>query len=255
MLGIPNDVVDATEHLLAAGRPLGAARGRPRRASTAAASRSRPAWGSTRASSSASTATRALKARFGAWFYFARRRSRRSCARYVVNPPRLAVEVDGARRVEGVSAFVQNAEPYTYFNAPPGRRSSRARSSTPATSPASCSTARGPLDVPTVTFRALSRRGADRRATAASTAFGGVRRGCACARSTSRPVPLQVDGDYIGDEIEARSRVLPGALRVVGLSAGACRGERALRRAALRHDAGRRRTPRRSLRSAARWSA
>ena len=30
-----------------------------------------------------------------------------------------------------------------------------------------------------------------------------------------RPVPLQVDGDHIGDAVEARYEVLPGALTVV----------------------------------------
>jgi len=30
-----------------------------------------------------------------------------------------------------------------------------------------------------------------------------------------RPVPLQVDGDYIGDVLEARFAVAPGALSVV----------------------------------------
>ena len=62
MLGIPNDVVDATEHLLRLADDWRAAAGRPRPASTTAASPSPPASGSTPASSSGSTATRACKA-------------------------------------------------------------------------------------------------------------------------------------------------------------------------------------------------
>ena len=31
-----------------------------------------------------------------------------------------------------------------------------------------------------------------------------------------RPIPLQVDGDRVGDFVEARFEVLPGALTVVG---------------------------------------
>ncbi len=58
MLGIPNDVVDATEHLLRVADLFDAAAGRHRRWSTAVTSRSRPASGSTPASSSASTPTR-----------------------------------------------------------------------------------------------------------------------------------------------------------------------------------------------------
>ena len=58
MLGIPTDVVDATEHLLRLADDWRPRRGRPRRASTTAASCSRPASGSTRASSSGSTPIR-----------------------------------------------------------------------------------------------------------------------------------------------------------------------------------------------------
>ena len=57
-LGIPNDVVDATEHLLGARRRLGAAQDRPRRSSTSAASSSPAGSGSTRPWSSGSTHTR-----------------------------------------------------------------------------------------------------------------------------------------------------------------------------------------------------
>ena len=49
MLGIPTDVVDATEHLLRLADDWRPAPGRPRRTSTSAASCSRPASGSTRA--------------------------------------------------------------------------------------------------------------------------------------------------------------------------------------------------------------
>ena len=36
-----------------------------------------------------------------------------------------------------------------------------------------------------------------------------------CLSADGRPVPLQVDGDYIGDTVEARYEVLPGALTVL----------------------------------------
>ena len=55
-----------------------------------------------------------LKKRFGP-FYFVECAIVTFLRKYVVNPPRLAVEVDG-RTVAGVSLFVQNAENYTYFN-------------------------------------------------------------------------------------------------------------------------------------------
>jgi diacylglycerol kinase family enzyme len=64
-----------------------------------------------------------------------------------------------------------------------------------------------------VTFRALScaARIAKHRAIRA---FAGIRE--ATVRSTDgRPVPLQVDGDHIGDVTEAVFGIEPGALRVV----------------------------------------
>jgi diacylglycerol kinase family enzyme len=138
----------------------------------------------------------ALKARFGP-FYFVESAIATFLSRYVVNPPKLTIEVDGAPPVRGVSAFVQNAGHYTYFNALAGVVLTRAR----------------PYDVPTVTFRALSgaARIAKHRGIAA---FGGFQ--AAVVRSADgRPLPVQVDGDYVGEELEARFEVAPGALRVV----------------------------------------
>jgi hypothetical protein len=68
-------------------------------------------------------------------------------------------------------------------------------------------------DVPTVTFRALSgaARIAKHRGVDAFGAFGE-----AIVRSTDgRAIPIPVDGDHIGDELEARFSVSAGALRVV----------------------------------------
>jgi diacylglycerol kinase family enzyme len=36
-----------------------------------------------------------------------------------------------------------------------------------------------------------------------------------CRSRDGRPVPVQVDGDHIGDHVEARFAVVPGALTVV----------------------------------------
>ena len=59
-----------------------------------------------------------LKKRFGP-FYFVECAIVTFLRKYVVDPPRLSVAVDG-REVDGVSLFIQNAENYTYFNDRPG---------------------------------------------------------------------------------------------------------------------------------------
>jgi diacylglycerol kinase family enzyme len=67
--------------------------------------------------------------------------------------------------------------------------------------------------VPTVAWRALSKRApisGHRRVTA----FDGVH-GLRVRSVDDRPVPLQVDGDYIGEETEAVFEIKPGGLRVI----------------------------------------
>jgi diacylglycerol kinase family enzyme len=209
MLAIPNDVVDATENLLGL-----ADRWAPRSVDLG---RINGRWFTFAAGVGldASVVERVdshpdLKARFGAWYYteaavvtFLRK--------YVVNPPRLEIEI-GGERVPGVSAFFQNGAPYTYFKRRPVNLVEGARLDSGDLAGVMLTRAR-PYDVPTVTFRALS--GAARIAKhRAIRAFAGIRE--ATVRSTDgRPVPLQVDGDHISDETVAELSVGPGALRVV----------------------------------------
>jgi diacylglycerol kinase family enzyme len=209
MLGIPHDVVDATEHLLGL-----ADRWQPRAVDLG---RVNSRWFTFAAGMGldASVVERVdrhprLKARFGAWYYteaailtFLRK--------YVVNPPRLEIEIDGERR-QGVSAFFQNGSPYTYFKTRPIDLVEGARLDSGDLAGVMLTRAR-PYDVPTVTFRALS--GAARIARHRGiAAFGGIRE--ATIRSVDgRPIPLQVDGDHMGDETVAQLSVGAGALRVV----------------------------------------
>jgi diacylglycerol kinase family enzyme len=209
MLGIPNDVVDATEHLLRLAdrwepRPvdLGQLNGR---------------WFTFAAGFGldASVVERVdahphLKARFGAWYY-TQAAVATFLRKYVVNPPRLEITVDG-ETVQGVSAFFQNGAPYTYFKSRPVSLVEGARLDSGDLAGVMLTRAR-PYDVPTVTFRALS--GAARIAKhRAITAFAGVRQ--ATVRSLDgRPIPLQVDGDHMSDETVAELSVSAGALHVV----------------------------------------
>jgi len=209
MLGIPNDVVDATEHLLRLpdrweprAVDLGRVNGR---------------WFTFAAGVGldASVVERVdrhphLKARFGAWYY-AEAAVATFLRRYVVSPPRLELDVDG-RSVRGVSAFFQNGEPYTYFKSRPVNLVEGARLDSGSLAGVMLTRAR-PYDVPTVTFRALS--GAARIAKHRGvSAFADVRR--VLVRSLDgRHVPTQVDGDYIGDEETVDISVSRGALQVV----------------------------------------
>jgi diacylglycerol kinase family enzyme len=209
MLGIPNDVVDATEHLLRM-----ADRWESRRVDLG---RVNGRWFTFAAGFGldASVVERVdahpvLKARYGAWYYAAAAVAT-FLRKYIVNPPRLEIEV-GGESVRGVSAFFQNGEPYTYFKSRPVNLVEGARLDSGDLAGVMLTRAR-PHDVPTVTFRALS--GAARIAKhRAITAFAGVRQ--ATIRSLDgRPVPLQVDGDHMSDETVAELSVASGALHVV----------------------------------------
>jgi diacylglycerol kinase family enzyme len=116
MLGIPTDVVDATEHLLRLADDW-----RPRHVDLAHVN-DRCFLFSAGVGLDASVVERVdahprLKARYGEWYYtltsiqtFNRR--------YLFHPLRLEVEL-GEKRVTGVTAVVQNAEPYSYFGKRP----------------------------------------------------------------------------------------------------------------------------------------
>jgi diacylglycerol kinase family enzyme len=209
LLGIPTDVVDATEHLLHmadrwAPRPvdLGLVNGRY---FTFAAGMGLDASVVERVDRNPR-----LKKRFGP-FYFVECAVVTFLRKYVVDPPRLLVSVDG-REVGGVSLFVQNAENYTYFNDRPVPLVEGARFDSGCLAGVVLTRAR-PYDVPTVTLRALSgaARIAKHRGIDAFGAFGE-----AIVRSADdRAIPIQVDGDHISDELEARFSVAAGALTVV----------------------------------------
>ena len=210
MLGIPNDVVDATEHLLRM-----ADRWEPRKVDLG---RVNGRWFTFAAGFGldASVVERvdahpALKARYGAWYY-AEAAVVTFLRKYVVNPPRIEISVNGGEPVRGVSAFFQNGEPYTYFKTRPVNLVEGARLDSGELAGVMLTRAR-PYDVPTVTLRALSgaARIAKHRGIAA---FAGIRE--ATLRSVDgRPVPLQVDGDHMSDETVAELSVMPGALNVV----------------------------------------
>jgi diacylglycerol kinase family enzyme len=214
-LGIPNDVVDATEHLLGLAddfqpRPvdLGIANGR----------RFVFACG---AGLDAAVVRRVdshprLKSRAGEW-YFTWAAVSAFYRRYLRDPVRLHLTVDG-RETEGITAIAQNSDPYTYFRDRQIRVCAGAAMDNGTLSLAMLKRA-AQRDVPTIAGRVLLERFStpDHRQIEH---FDGVTVGR--LESTSRDsegkirsFPLQVDGDYIGDHTELDLGIEPGALTIV----------------------------------------
>jgi diacylglycerol kinase family enzyme len=209
MLGIPNDVVDATEHLLRAAdewRPrtldLGSVNGRHFLFSSG--------FGLDAAVVRRVDAHPERKARFRHWYYAAA--GLQTFAReYVVHPPQIDLEV-GGETVRGVTTLVQTGDPYTYFSGHPLHVADDIALDDGTIAGALLRRSR-PYDVPTVLARLFSER---RRVSRHRRVFEwhGAQHALGVS-ADGRPIPLQVDGDYIGDTVEARYEVLPGALTVL----------------------------------------
>jgi diacylglycerol kinase family enzyme len=211
MLGIPNDIVDATEHLLRL-----AAAWAPRRVDLAQVN-DRLFTFSAGLGIDASVVQRVdshprLKARFGA-YYFTYAAVTTFFGRYVVSPPRMEVELPGGDRADGVTAIVQNGDPYTYFKDRPLHVAEGAVLDSGDLS-AIVLERSTPTIMPSVTWRIFSKRARLTRHRAVS-GFSGIH-GLVCrAADADRPLALQVDGDYIGEVAEARFAIAPGAISVV----------------------------------------
>ena len=209
MLGIPTDVVDATEHLLQL-----ADEWRPRRVDLARVNE-RHFLFSAGVGLDASVVERVdahprLKARYGEWYYttIAVRVFNR---RYLVRPPRLEARV-GDERITGIEVIVQNAAPYTYFGNRPVHIGEGASLDSGDLAGVVLERAT-PIDIPTLLWRGLSKR-------AKISGHRHVRPFSALTRLhvaslDDRPMPLQVDGDYIGEAPEAVFEVLPGGITVL----------------------------------------
>ena len=116
------------------------------------------------------------------------------------------------RALRGVTAIVQNLEPYTYFNDRPIEVAEGVAPQDGTLAGAVLERA-DPVDMPTVAWRAFSRRARILRHRRVH-GFSGVTELSACSLD-DRPVPLQVDGDHVDDVLHATYDVLPRALLVV----------------------------------------
>jgi diacylglycerol kinase family enzyme len=209
-LGIPNDVVDATEHLLSLADQF-----RPFPVDLGLVNERHFVF-SSGVGLDASVVERVdahpyRKARFGPWYYTV-------CAigtfnrRYLRRPPRVRVLANGAE-VEAVTVVIQNSDPYTYFASRPIRVCEDAGLTTGTIAMTALRRA-SPLELPTLIPRLLSGRASTVVRHRQVTSLPGV----AAARvetADGRPFPLQVDGDYIGDVERVEYRAVPGALMAV----------------------------------------
>jgi diacylglycerol kinase family enzyme len=209
MLGLPNDVVDATEHLLRV-----ADLWTPRRIDVGAVNGRAFAF-SAGVGLDARVVERVdahprLKVRLGEW-YFTWAALSTFTRRYVVDPPVLEVRADG-RTLEGVLAVVQRSHPYTYFNRRPINLGEGAELDNGLLSGVVLERA-SPFDIPTVVWRSFSRRWriVRHRRVASFLTSGPVE----VRAVDGAPVPIQVDGDYVGEDDGARFTVRPRALTVV----------------------------------------
>ena len=216
MLGIPGDVVDATEHLLAMADDW-----RPRKVDVGVVN-GRCFTFSSGLGLDASVVERVdanprMKARFGPYF-FTWVAVRTFMRRYLVNAPRLELEAasDGSRvsnpKLEGVTAIIQNGSPFTYFKDRPIEILDGAAldSGLLACGVLHRATA---LSMPSIAVRAFSSHA---RVSGHRQVTGLDPTSELTVRTTDdRPLPLQVDGDYLGEVTEARYSIMPQALSVI----------------------------------------
>ncbi len=209
MLGIPGELVDATEHLLGIADDW-----RPRKVDLGVVNDHYFAF-SSGLGLDASVVRRVdsnprLKARLGA-YYFTWAAISAFMRRYLVKPPHLTVEV-GGEQYSGVTAIVQNGSPFTYFNSRPIEVADGPALDSGTLSGCVLRRAR-PIDIPSIAYRAFSKRArvvGHRQVRG----FPGIVELTVCS-SDGKELPLQVDGDYLGDVLQARYSILPRALNVV----------------------------------------
>lgn len=210
MLGVPADVVDATEHLLHLADDW-----RPRRVDLGRVAGRYFAF-SAGAGLDASVVERVdahpeRKARWRQWYY-AQTAAAIFARRYLVRPPRLVVETAGGD-VDGVTALVQNGSPYTYAGARP-IHVCRDVALDSGTLSAAVLRRATPLDLPTMAARLLSER-LEATDHAHTTSLTGLRDVRVRAAAGSEPFAVQVDGDFLGRFDEVTFDVVPQALAVV----------------------------------------
>jgi diacylglycerol kinase family enzyme len=210
MLGIPGDLVDATQHLLRMADTW-----RPRRIDVGVAN-GRAFTYSSGFGLDASITKRIdknlkLKASRFSDLYFVYCAIETVLREYIRNAPRMDVEVAG-ETVRAIATLVQNGDPFTYLGDKPIRIAHGATLDSGTLAAAALRRAR-PQDIPTFMLRLLS----SRRSVVGHpqvhhvAGIGGLR----CTAVEGREIPLHVDGDHVGDFTEVVFGIRPAALLVV----------------------------------------
>jgi diacylglycerol kinase family enzyme len=215
-LGIPNDVVDATEHLLAALDGWA-----PRKIDLGKAG-DRYFVFSCGVGIDATVVKRVdahprLKSRAGPYYYTWAAISAFSRS-YMVKPVRLRVEIDATQTSEGVTALAQNSDPFTYFASSPIRVCEGVEIDDGTLSLGVLRRA-ALRDMPTLIPRLFSEKRPAARHRGIEH-FEGVTTATVDSISENkegvlRPFPVQVDGDYIGERTRLELGIAPGALTIV----------------------------------------
>ena len=215
-LGIPNDVVDATEHLLALADDW-----QPRRIDLGQVD-DRYFVFSCGVGIDATVVKRVdahpqLKSRTGPYYYSWSAVSA-LYRRYLYNPVKLRLMTDVGAPVEGITALAQNSDPFTYFASRPIRVCEGVEIDDGTLSVGVLRRA-AQRDMPTLIPRLFSaKRPAARHRQIDH--FEDVREASIESISETkdgvvRPFPVQVDGDYIGEKTRLELRAVPAALTIV----------------------------------------
>jgi diacylglycerol kinase family enzyme len=209
-LGIPGDIVDATEHLLGLADDwhprridLGVANGR---AFTYSSGFGLDAMVVKRIEASPNLKRHRLRE-----YFFVYAAVETVLRHYIRNPPRMVVEVAGERS-RALATIVQNGPQFTYLDDKPIHLAEGGALDSGTLAGVAL---RGvsPRDIPAIALRLLSAK----RSVVGQRqihAFSGVQ-GLRCVSADGRAIPLHVDGDHVGDVTEAVFEIRPGALGVV----------------------------------------
>jgi diacylglycerol kinase family enzyme len=215
-LGIPNDVVDATEHLLAL-----ADEWEPRRIDLGRVDERRFVF-SCGVGIDATVVRRVdahprLKARAGPYYYTWAAISS-FYRNYLRNPVAVRVETDAGGPIEGVTALAQNSDPFTYFASRPVRVCEGVAIDDGTLSVGVLERALQ-RDMPSLIPRLFSETRPAARHRRIEHLEGVTEASIASISSDEDgaplPFPIQVDGDFIGEKARIELRVEPGALTIV----------------------------------------